>query len=303
MVVIPAWGAPPGHPKDRADWVKLETANASGLGVNVPVVGRLSGGGGVLYTTALDVTNNATTAAQVDFYVDLTDVVSGAPVVVDASVSSSGALVAQGTGGSVAGKFNAHFDDFIDALVQAGLIPASAESDGVLGSVLFIFNGFTRSGKGAVSARFYNSFGGGTIGTSLSGHEITTSEPTKLVATLRDSRQATSGPKLYANIFLNNTGLTPTGTGTATAIDIQVSAYSAATGQPVGTPVTIQAVNPGATTVVSDIFTALQVPSSERAVIVTANVTSGTAAIEGVAVEVDNTTHDGSGNAMARGDF
>ena len=42
--------------------------DADGLGVNVPLVGRLMGGGGTLFITAVDVTNHRTVPARVDFY-------------------------------------------------------------------------------------------------------------------------------------------------------------------------------------------------------------------------------------------
>ncbi|HVT44776.1 MAG TPA: hypothetical protein VMT00_10325, partial [Thermoanaerobaculia bacterium] len=45
------------------------TARASGLGVNVPVLARLVGGGNTLFISTVDVTNHAA-ATQVDFYLD-----------------------------------------------------------------------------------------------------------------------------------------------------------------------------------------------------------------------------------------
>jgi hypothetical protein len=45
------------------------------------------------------------------------------------------------------------------------------------------------------------------------------------------------------------------------------------------------------------------VPSGEDTVLVSATATTGTAAIAGVAVEIDNTTKDGSVVEMSRGNF
>ncbi len=149
---------------------------AAGLGVNVPLVGRLVGGGNTLYISTVDVTNNTATDAQVDFYLDGQDLASGGAISRVGSISSSGTLVAQGGGGLMRHRSNAHFADFIDALVQAGILPASAESDGFIGSVLFVFNGFTKLGQGSATVRFYNSFGGGSIGQSLKGHDIAAGE-------------------------------------------------------------------------------------------------------------------------------
>ena len=44
------------------------TATASGLGVNLPLVARLVGAGPTLYTSSVDVQNNAATATQTDWY-------------------------------------------------------------------------------------------------------------------------------------------------------------------------------------------------------------------------------------------
>jgi hypothetical protein len=235
-------------PKETiADWqtsqIKL-AGIASGLGVNLAAIGRLIGSGNILFKTAVDVGNNTASAAQIDFEFDGTS--AGVPFAVYGSISSSGALVAQGTGGTVRGHMNVHFDDFVDSLVQAGLLPSSVETDGILGSTLFVFNGFSKSGQGSATARFYNSAFGGTIGQAINGREITTSEPTKLVVTARNS-VGKSGPQLYANLFINNTGLTPTGSGTASAVNVVVSAFSNMCGYPGGTPLTITDLGPGAT--------------------------------------------------------
>jgi hypothetical protein len=301
MSCAAALAAAPGASR-RADWVQLQAA-ATGLGINVPVVGRLVGSGSVLFKSSLDVTNVTGTAAQVDFYVDLTDLTTNTPISASGSISSTGALVAQGTGGTVKGRYNAHYDDFIDSLVQAGFVDASAESDGVVGSVLLVFNGFSKPGQGYAAARFYNSLAGGTVGVAVRGHEISSSEPTKIAGPLVDSRGSTTGPQVYGNVFINNTGLTPTGSGSASAVDIQVAAFSATSGASVGTPITIHNVVSGQTAIVSDAFATLKVPSSEKSILVTATVVSGNAAIEGLVVQVDNTTKDSSGNFMARFDF
>lgn len=150
--------------------------------------------------------------------------------------------------------------------------------------------------------RFYNSFGGGTIGQALKGHDITVNEPQTVVAAFRDSRAQTAGPQLYANMFINNTGLTPTGTGTAGPVTVHVQAYANSTGQTTGTPLDLT-IGVGQTTSLSDILSRLKVPAGEGTILVNATVTSGTSAIAGVAVEIDQTTKDGSVVDMSRGDF
>src|SRR5689334_13571065 len=237
----------------------LASGPAAGIGISLTAVGRVIGSGNTLFKTAVDVTNNTATAAQIDFYFDGTS--GGSTVIADGSISSAGALVAQGTGGAVPGHRNVHFDDFVDALVQAGALPASVELNGVIGSTLFVFNGFSKSGQGAVTARFYNAGCGGTVGQAINGREITTSEPTKLLVTARNTL-GEAGPQIYTNLFINNTGLTPTGTGSATAIDVLVSAISSKTGLAVGTTLTIHGLNPGATASVA-VFPQLAIPAGE----------------------------------------
>jgi hypothetical protein len=274
---------------------------STGLGVSLPLVARLVGAGPTLYISTVDVSNNTATAAQVDFYFNGVNLKTSAPVAVTGSVSGSGALVAQGGGTAMRARSNAHFDDFIDALVTAGMLPATIKDDGFIGSTLFVFNGFTTSGQGSATVRFYNALGGGTVGQSLKGRELTANEPQSLVATVRDSR-GKAGPQLYANIFINNTGVTPTGTGTAGSVNVHVQAYANSTGQPVGTPLDT-AIGFGQTVGISDVVASLKIPAGEDTVLVYVTVTSGTAAIAGVFAQVDVTTRDGTTTDMSRADF
>jgi hypothetical protein len=294
--VATALGEFSGFPAARAD-----AAAGCGLGVNLPLIGRIVGAGNTLYISTLDVSNNGP-EAQVDFYLDGLDQTSQAPVSVSGSVSSAGELVPIGAAGGMRALSNAHFDDFIDALVQAGMLPASIETDGFLGSILFVFNGVDRSGQGSAFVRFYSSYGGGTIGQALRAHEITSNEPRSLMATFRDSRTLASGPKLYANMFLSNIGLTPSGALATDPITVHVQAFANSTGQPVGTPFDVT-IGPGQTASISDVIHRVAAPAGENTVLVLATATSGAAALAGVAVEIDDTTKDGSVVDMTRGDF
>lgn len=278
---------------------------AAGMAINVPLIGRLIGGGNTLFLTALDVSNNTTTPTQVDFYLDGQEVATGATVIFDGSISAAGQLVAQGTGGQMRARSNAHFDDFVDALVQANLLPATVRTNGFLGSVLFVFNGFNKSGQAAVSARFYSSFGGGFVGVSLKGKEIRLGEPQSLVATVLDTRgNSTGAPQMYPNMFINNVGLTPNGLGAAGPVTVEISAISNSTGQPIGVPITIANLRPGRTASVGQVLNALQIPTgSETTVLVFARVTSGNAVIQGLISQVDNITRDGAVFEMSRADF
>ena len=277
-------------------------AAGCGLGVNLPLIGRIVGAGNTLYISTLDVSNNGATDAQVDFYLDGLDQTNGTPLSVSGSVSSAGELVPVGTGGSMRARSNAHFDDFIDSLVRAGILSATVEPNGFLGSILFVFNGVSQSGQGTAFVRFYSSYGGGTIGQALRAHEITSNEPRSVMATFRDSRALASGPKLYANMFLSNLGLAPDGALATGPVNVHVKAYANSTGQPVGTAFDLS-IGAGDTVSVSDVLHRIAPPAGEDTILVVATATSGTAAIAGVAVEIDDTTKDGSVVDMVRADF
>jgi hypothetical protein len=288
----------------RASGPRAEAVAASscGLGVNLSVVGRLIGAADTLYTSTVDVSNNAATDTQVDFYLDGKNQATSESIHVAGSVSTAGDLVAVGTGGAMRGRSNAHFDDFIDSLVQSGMLPASIEADGILGSVMFVFNGFDKSGEGSAFVRFFSAYGGGTIGQALRGHEISANEPRAVMAAFRDSRAQSSGPRLYANMFINNTGLTSSGQLSAGDTTVHCQAYANSTGQPVGTPFDL-VISPGQTVSISDVLRKVAAPPGEDTVLVYATATSGSATIAGVAVEIDDTTKDGSVVEMNRADF
>lgn len=275
------------------------TAFADGLTINVPLVGRLIGGGNVLFATAIDVTNNGNSAVPVDFYFDGKS--NGQNISVAGTIGNFGA-VPRGSG-AMSPLTNQHFDDFIVSLVTAGLLPPSVLTQGIQGSLLLVFNGYNKRGQGSATARFYNAFGGGNVGVALRGHEITQNEPQKIMVTAIDTTATTDGGQIYPNIFINNTGLTPSGS-TAGPVTVVVSAVSAQTGQAVGNSLTIT-IDPGQTATVGHVFQALGVTPSatETALLVYATVTSGNAAIAGLISQVDPVTKDGSAFEMIRADF
>lgn len=276
--------------------------NARGLGVNMPLIGRLTGSGGTLFITAVDVTNQATTAVPIDFYLD--GVAGSETIALNGSLDASGRAVARGMGQPVRQRSNIHFDDFVKALVDAHLLPESVLSSGFIGSAMFVFGGPARSGAGAVTARFYNAYAGGFVGVALKGRELTTNEPTSLVTSVLDTRGGPAGaPAIYPNLFLNNLGVTPNGSGTAGAVTVELSAVANSSGQALGTPLRIVELSPGRTVVVGDVLTALGVPrGAESAILVYARVVDGNAAIQGVVSQVDTITRDGSVFEMSRGD-
>jgi hypothetical protein len=267
---------------------------ASGLGVNLPLVARLVGAGPTLYLSAVDISNHNSTATEVNFYLDGIDIATGAPI-------SANGVIQKGVIGLMAARSTAHFDDFIDDLVEAGILPASIEPDGFIGSCLFVFNGYGKSGQGSATVRFYNSFGGGTIGQALRGREMSNNEPQKLAASFYDKR-GEFGPQVYPNMFVNNVGLTPTGAAASGPVTVHIQAYADSTGLATGVPIDT-AIGIGQTIGVNDLLNRMQVPPTEDTVIVFVTVTSGDAAIAGVSAEVDATTRDGSTVDMPRADF
>jgi hypothetical protein len=276
--------------------------DASGLGVNVPVVGRLLGSG-TLFITALDVTNTRSVPARVDFYLDGQET-NGRGVTLNGSIGTSGQLTARGAGGAMRAHANAHFDDFIGALVDAGLLPERVRTNGFLGSAFFVFDGSADSGAGIVTARFYNRLGDGFVGVSLKGREVTVREPQRLVAAVLDTRGNTTGaPQMYPNLFINNMGTTPDGEGVAGEIDVEITGIGNTSGAAVGTPVLIRGLGPGRTVTVGRVLNALQIPAgAETTILVFARVIAGNAAIQGVVSQVDTITRDGAVFEMSRAD-
>ncbi|HEY1250994.1 MAG TPA: hypothetical protein VGH97_07365 [Thermoanaerobaculia bacterium] len=275
-------------------------AAASGLGVNLSLVGRLVGAGNTLYASAVDVHNNAPTDVQVDFYLNGVNARTGGAVATAGSISATGELVSQGAG-SMRGRSNAHYEDLIDSLILRGFLSESLRSDGFLGSMLVVFNGHSKKGQGGATVRFYNSLSGGTVGQSLKGREIGISEPQKLVALARDTR-GQPGTKLYTNVFVNNLGFTPGGIGASGPVTVRFQAYANSSGQPTGITLD-RTIDVGQTVGVSDVIHALQVPASEDTVLVYASVVSGTSAIAGVFVQIDDVTKDGSTTDMSPANF
>ena len=272
------------------------------LGVHVPLVGRLTGGGNTLFLTGLDVTNHANSSATVDFFLDGTVQNSGLAVTVNGSINSAGELVAEGTAGPMRERSSAHFDDFIDAIVKANLAPAEVRDGGFIGSVLFVFGVPNQSGLAAVTARFYNRYGDGFVGVALKGREITTREPQRLVAAVQDTRGTAVSSQVYPNMFINNTGLTPNGSGLAGEVTVEVSATGNTSGTPIGVPITLR-IATGQTASINQVLNALQVPAgSETTIVVTARVISGTAAIHGLVSQIDPVTRDGAVFEMSRAD-
>jgi hypothetical protein len=261
---------------------------ASGLGVLMPVIGRLTGGGNILYTTTLDVSNFSPGAVTVDYKFQGADVKTGA------AISFSGTFVNDG-GTKMRAFSDVRFDDFIDAMVQRGWITPAQEADGVLGSMVVVFEGVSAGNQAAARARFFSSQSGGTIGVSVNGHVLSTSDGTAVAGAFSDTRTIPGTPQLYSNIFLTNFGQLVNGQFVASDDTVTITAFSSATGQQIGTPLTVPI--PSFRTL-STSLSALGVPEGAGAVIVLAKATSGQGILVGVGAEVDDATKDPSGFEM-----
>jgi hypothetical protein len=275
--------------------LRVATNAASGLAINLPLVGRVLGSGAVLYRTSVDIANNGSVSTVVDFYFDGRDN-GGAAIAITGSVTNNG-LVAQGAG-TLRATTNVHFDDFVQSLVNAGMLTAEARDRGVTGSLFLVFNAFTRSGEGSAAARFYSEQNGGTIGVTIGGREMTTEEPSAVVGLVHDTRGG-SGPQLYPNMFLNNTGLTRSGTPTGSVL-VELRAVSAGTGIQIGRTMTVD-IPSGHTVTIGEVASQLQIPAREPA-LVFARVISGDATIHGIISTNDVKTRDGSIVYMSRAD-
>jgi hypothetical protein len=278
LLALPAFGdrsAPPG-----------------GLAINLPVVAKLRGGG-VQYYTSLDVSNNTGNSLVVDFYFDGVDQATQ-----QAIAPVSGHFVSAGSATVMFGRSTASFSDFIHELVAEGLLTSQIEADGVLGSLLVVFEGRTATGTGSAQARFYNHpSGGGSIGVSAAGVEITNDNPLSLVGIARDTRSRPTIPNLYPNIFVNNTGFDHNGNPSPSTAIVTVTAWDNFSASPVGAVLTFD-IPPFQTQVLPDLFNLLDIPAQDDTILVYINVTDGTSAIQAFAVEVDQITHDGSATPM-----
>jgi len=206
-------------------------AAAFGVGINLDVCGRIQTSGG-LARTSIDIANNTNTATQVDAFFD--GLVGGSATEIVVGVTAAG-LVAQGAQ-QLADHSVFHSDDFIDDLRAAGLITQAEENAGVLGSLFVIFNSpsaglFDQIGQGTVLGRFFTDHCGGTVGVSLTGHELTSSEPSSLVGVARDTTAESGVPTITTNFFINNEGFAGSGGAiTVNPVRVQLTGFSNVTG-------------------------------------------------------------------------
>ncbi|HET7451773.1 MAG TPA: hypothetical protein VFL12_03475 [Thermoanaerobaculia bacterium] len=267
------------------------SSSQSGIGYVEAVVGRLKGGT-ILYSTSLDVWNFSGAAVTTPFEFRGADVVTGA------AITFTGTFTLASGGGPLGAFNNVHFDDFIHAATQAGGITPGQENDGVIGSLLILFEGVSDPSICGARARFSSQQFGGTIGVTLLGHLFDGTETTAVMGVFSDTTTSPALPHLYSNVFLTNLGQFDSASGMFLTSDdtVVLTAYSATTGTQIGQPKTI-ALGTGRTASVN--LRDVGVPAGAGRVIVIAKATSGHGLLLGVGSENDADTKDPSGFPMA----
>ena len=288
-------------------------SQALGVGINLDVMGRLTGSGNTLFRTSVDIANNTNTATQVDAFFD--GAIGGVNTDIVVSVTAAG-LVAQGAG-QLADHAVFHTDDYIDDLRALGLITQAEENAGILGSLFVIYNSpstglFDQIGQGSVQARFYSSNFGGTIGVSANGHELTSSEPTSLVGIARDTTgpppaaPEANTPQVTTNFFINNEGFAEAGTGNLVVnpVTVRMSGFSNVTGNPLPHTQTIT-IDSYETAVLLNIYATLGATTAADgdSIIVFFDIVSGNSAISGLSSTNDAATKDPSAAQLRPADW
>jgi hypothetical protein len=284
-------------------------SQALGVGINLDVVGRLTGSGNTLFRTSVDIANNTNTATQVDAFFD--GAIGGVNTDIVVSVTAAG-LVAQGAPGQLLADHAVfHSDDYIDDLKAAGLITQAEEDAGILGSLFVIYNSpstglFDQIGQGSVQARFYSSNFGGTIGVSANGHELTASEPTSLVGIARDTTGEANTPQVTTNFFINNEGFADAGTGNliVNPVTVRMSGFSNVTGNPLPHTQTIT-IDSYETVGLGNIYATLGASTAGDgdSIVVFFDIISGNSAISGLSSTNDSATKDPSAAQLRPADW
>ena len=257
-----------------------------GLRVLLPVIGRLVGGGQILYSTSLNLASFASTPVTVDYVFHGNDVKTGTAI-------TFGGVLANDGGTHVRAFSGVYVDDVIDAARQLGGVSAQEEADGVLGSATFLFENVTTSHLGSVSARFSSMQFGGTIGVAINAPELDGDETTAVMGSFLDTRGIAGIAQLYSNIFLTNFGHYDSASRQfiPSTDKVTIKAFSNSTGQQIGSSLNL-AIATGQT--ISTGLGALGVPPGAGLVIVLARATSGQGILTGVGAAVDATTTDPS---------
>lgn len=241
-----------------------------GFSVDLPVVGNVHGASTDFFT-ALDVTNNSPLTTEVEFFF----------TPADGSAPRAGLL------GTLNGYDNLHFDDFLQALVSAGMIPPN-QAENVFGSLLLTFTNesfHTGTEATAVARVFSRATPAGTIGLAYRAQPIETDGPHSLSTILSND------DGFVSNIGIENLGVDDNGNLVDDPVVVRLSFFDTATGLPTGDQPTLT-LAPGQVMQLNDVFFHFGLEPST--VLLFVDEISGTGQIRGYAVMKDVTTNAGA---------
>ena len=255
------------------------TDTGAGFSVDFPIVGRVRGASTTFFTS-LDITNNSAQPTDVDFFYTPAD----------------GSATRSGTLGTLQGFDDIHTDDFLQSLVDSGVI-ASNQGDNSFGTLLLTFNNpsFTKGTEATAVARVY-SFAAGTsgptYGLSYRATPLHTDGAHSLAAVAR------SAQGLVTNIGIENVGINDSGNSVSAPVTVRLSFFDPASGKAVGTQPTFNLAT-GQVIQINDVINnagknAFQLPAGTTSVIVFVDEIGGASQISGYAVQKDTSTNDGS---------
>jgi hypothetical protein len=255
------------------------TATGAGFSVDFPIVGRVRGASTTFFTS-LDVTNNTALPTDVDFFYTPAD----------------GSATRSGTLGTLQGFEDIHTDDFLQTLIDSGVITPN-QGDSSFGTLLLTFNNptFTKGTEATAVARVYNfvsGTSGPTFGLSYRAQPLHTVGAHSLTSVARRTSD------LVTNIGVENVGIDDSGNSVSGPITVRVSFVDPSTGAAVGTQPTFN-LAPGQVVQINDVLNnaetnAFQFPAGTTSVIVFVDEIAGNSQISGYAVQKDITTNDGS---------
>ena len=250
--------------------------------IDLPIVTHATGATTTFYTS-MDVTNNSSQPTGVNF-----EYVSAG-----LDVDVSGTLVA------VLGPHgNFHTDDVLGTLASQGAITSAQAASG-FGTLLITFMNpsFTTGNEASVTVRVYNYLNAGqkpSVGLAYRGVVLHKNGSHSLSTIVSNTiGQAGNSPAVITNLGLENVGINDNGDGDGTPVNLQLTFYDPATGNPVGPQPTVT-LGPGQVTQLNDLWSRYSLPASATSLLVTVAETSGTAQIRGYVSVKDVSTNDGS---------
>ena len=249
---------------------RVTQQQGGGFSVDLPIVGRVRGAT-TTFTTALDITDNSPQSTDVEFFF----------TPADGSSPHSGLLA------TLSGFDNLHFDDFLQALVSAGVMTPN-QADNAFGSLLLTFtNPSFRTGTEATAvARIFSSATPtGTYGLAYRARPIETNGAHSLSSVIRN------GSGIVTNMGFENLGVDDRGAVVADPVTVRLTFFDPATGTPVGSQPTFT-LRPGQVIQLNDVFR--QFNLTQTAAVVFVDEVGGASQIRGYVVLKDTATNDGA---------